>query len=177
VKTIVTLLLWGGLAATLGAQQLQLNFEYLAAKASAAVDVSLNGATLQFAAGFLNGKDPQEAQVKKLLTGITGIYVKSYEFKTDGVWTQADLERVRNQLRAPQWSRIIGVKSTEDGETAEVYVRSENQKMTGLAILVAEPKELTVVNIVGSVDLNSLSELGGHFGVPKLEVTPGQKSK
>jgi hypothetical protein len=43
--------------------------------------------------------------------------------------------------------------------------------MTGLAILVSQPKELTVVNIVGSVDLNSLADLGGHFGVPKLETT------
>jgi hypothetical protein len=93
------------------------------------------------------------------------------------VWSQGDLDRVRNQLSAPRWSRIVGVKSTQDGETAEVYVSSENQKMTGLAILVAEPKQLTVVNIVGSIDLNSLSELGGHFGVPKVEVPPGQKAK
>lgn len=177
MSRMIGLVLWSGLAASLGAQQLQMNFEHLAAKASESVDVSLNGATLQFAASFLNGKDPEEAQVKKLLTGITGIFVKSYEFKVDGVWSQGDLDRVRNQLSAPRWSRIVGVKSTQDGETAEVYVSSENQKMTGLAILVAEPKQLTVVNIVGSIDLNSLSELGGHFGVPKVEVPPGQKTK
>ncbi len=158
------------IAALLGAQQLQFNLDHLAPKASNVVDVQLGKDLLQFAARFLDGKDdPEEAQVKKLLAGITGIYVKSFQFKTEGVWSKADLEGLRNQLRGPQWARIVGVTSTEDGENAEVFVRSENQKMTGLAILASQPKELTVVNIVGSVDLNSLADLGGHFGIPKVD--------
>ena len=161
-------------AAFAAAQQFQFNLDHLAPKANNTVDISLSSAMLQFAAKFMDGNDPEEAQVKKLLNGITGIYVKSFEFKSDGAWAPADLERIRNQLRAPQWARIVGVTSKEDGENAEVYVRSENQKMTGVAILVAEAKELTVVNIVGSIDLNSLAELGGHFGIPKVE-TPQKK--
>lgn len=162
-------------AALLAAQQFQFNLDHLAAKAKETVDISLSSTMLQFAAKFMDGNDPEEAQVKKLLNGITGIYVKSYEFKDEGAWAPADLDRVRNQLRAPQWARIVGVTSKEDGENAEVYVRSENQKMTGVAILVAEAKGLTVVNIVGSIDLNSLAELGGHFGVPKVETPPQKK--
>ena len=175
MKTIGALLL-GSLMATLaGAQQLRLNLDHLAPKASNVVDVQLGKDLVQFAANFLDGKDDtDEAEVKKLLIGINGIYVKSFQFKTDGAWTQSDLEGVRNQLRGPQWSRIVGVTSTEDNENTEVFVRSENQKMTGLAILVSKPRELTVVNIVGSVDLNSLSGLGGHFGIPKLD-TPKPK--
>ena len=173
MKTAGKLALGGMMAALLGAQQLQFNLDYLAPKASNVVDVKLSKDLLQFAANFLDGKDdPEEAQVKKLLTGITGIYVKSFQFKTEGVWSPADVDGIRRHLRTPQWERIVGVTSTEDGENAEVFVRSENQKMTGLAILVTQPKELTVVNIVGSVDLNSLSELGGHFGIPKVETPP-----
>lgn len=177
MKPFLTIVLWSGLAASLGAQQLQINLDHLAPKASEAVDVSLAGPALQFAAKFLDSKDPQEAQVKKLLEGITGIYVKSYEFKTEGAWSKSDVDRVRNQLRAPQWSRIVGVTSSPDKENTEVFVHSENQKMTGMAILVTEPKELTIVNIVGSIDLNSLAELGGHFGVPKVEVPDKSKAK
>jgi len=170
VKRLIKLLGGGMIAALLGAQQLQFNLDHLAPKASNVVDVQLGKDLLQFAARFLDGKDdPEEAQVKKLLAGITGIYVKSFQFKTEGVWSKADLEGLRNQLRGPQWARIVGVTSTEDGENAEVFVRSENQKMTGLAILASQPKELTVVNIVGSVDLNSLADLGGHFGIPKVD--------
>jgi hypothetical protein len=62
------------------------------------------------------------------------------------------------------------VKSSSDGETSEIYLRNENGKLTGVAILVSEPKELTVVNIAGPVDLDSLAELGGHFHIPKMDM-------
>jgi len=42
------------------------------------------------------------------------------------------------------------------------------KKPAGVAILAAEPKELTIVNIAGSIDLASLSEMGGHFNIPKI---------
>ena len=171
MKLLPFVLLAAGL---LGAQQFHLNLDHLAAKASDSVDISLTGSTLQFAGKFLDGSDPDEAKVKKLLAGLEGIYVKSYEFKKEGEWTQADLESIRNQLRAPEWSRIVGVKSTGESETAEVYVREVNKKITGVAILAVEPKELTVVNIVGPIDLDTLAEFGGHFGVPKLTKTPAR---
>src|SRR5260370_2722866 len=42
----------------------------------------------------------------------------------------------------------------------------QGDNIAGLAILVAEARELTVVNIVGNIDVNKLSLLGGHFGIP-----------
>jgi len=178
MRTGGVLLLVGSLAMPLPAQQFKFNLEHLESKAADSVDVSLSGSMLKFAAKFLDGSDPDEAQVKKLISGIDGIYVKSFTFKNEGAWSKADLDRVRNQLREPEWSRIVGVKSAEDGETVDVYVRNENKKITGVAILAAEPKELTVVNIVGLVDLDSLSDLSGHFNIPKLEKpTPARPKK
>jgi hypothetical protein len=160
----------GCLAAVLGAQQFKFNLERLEPKASDTVDLSLNGATLQFAAKFLDSKNPNEAKVKTLIAGLEGIYIKTLEFKSAGEWSESDLESIRKQLHPPEWSRIVGVKSSQDGETSEIYVRYENKKVTGVAILAAEPKELTVVNIAGAVDLDSLADLGGHFGIPKVEI-------
>jgi hypothetical protein len=177
MKTVGVLLLVGWLAMPLPAQQFKFNLERLESKASDTVDVSLNGSTLQFAAKFLDSKDPDEAKVKSLISGLAGIYVKSLTFKSEGAWSHADLDSVRNQLREPEWSRIIGIKSAEDGETADVYVRNENKKITGVAIIASEPKQLTVVNIVGPVDLDSLADLSGHFGLPKLESAPPAHSK
>jgi len=158
-----------GMAAVLCAQQLKLNLDHLAAKASDSVDLSLNNSLLQFAGKFLDGNEPDEAAVKKMISGIDGIYIRSFEFKQEGAWSQADLEQIRNQLKAPDWSRIVGVKSAEDGEESEVHVCTQNGKVTGVVILVTSPKEFTVANIVGNVSLDSLSDLGGHFGLPKLE--------
>jgi hypothetical protein len=56
-----------------------------------------------------------------------------------------------------------------------VYLRTEGSKIGGLAILVTEPKELTIVSIEGSIDPDQLNELGGHFGIPKIE--PDSKPK
>jgi hypothetical protein len=172
MKSVGVPLLVAWLAMPLPAQQFKFNLEHLESKASDTVDVSLNGSTLQFAAKFLDGKDPDEAKVKKLISGLAGIYVKSLQFKSEGAFSQADLDSVRSQLREPEWSRIVGIKSAGEGETADVYLRNENKKITGVAIIAAEPRQLTVVNIVGPVDLDSLADLSGHFGVPKLETAP-----
>jgi hypothetical protein len=76
---------------------------------------------------------------------------------------------VRSQLKAPEWSRIVGVKSSGESENIEVWVRNENGKVSGVAILASEPRQLTVVNLVGNIDLDSLADLGGHFGIPKMK--------
>ena len=169
MKPIVILLLAAGL---LTAQQFKLSLDHLAAKSSDATDIALPGSMLQFASKFLDAKDPDESRVKKLIAGLEGIYVKSYEFKQEGAWTQADLDSIRTQLRAPQWTRIVGVKSTEEGSITELYVSNQDKKINGVAIVSAEPKEFTVVNIVGPVNLDELASLGGHFGIPKLTKSP-----
>jgi hypothetical protein len=80
------------------------------------------------------------------------------------------VESFRAPLHGPEWQRIVGVHSNEEGETVEVYIRSEAKGIGGLAIIATEPKQLTLVNIVGPIDLDSLSELGGQFGIPEVEV-------
>ena len=62
----------------------------------------------------------------------------------------------------------------EDG-TSEIYVRLVEKKPTGVAILCAEPKELTIVNIVGTLDLDRLADLGGDFGIPRLEFSGARR--
>jgi Domain of unknown function (DUF4252) len=150
-------------------QQFQLNLDAVAAKSSQHVDVSLNGSTLQFAAKFLDGEDPDEAKVRKMIEGIEGIYVRHYNFKAAGTWTQADLEPVRAQLHGPEWSKIVSSTNTEEGGSVEVWVHLSSGKSIGMAIVATDPKEVTVVNIAGTIDLEALSKLGGHFGVPKVK--------
>jgi hypothetical protein len=159
------------LAGALPAQQVKWNFDKLAARASDTVDVSLSGSLLQFAVKFLSDTDKDQAKVKKLVGGLKGIYVKTFEFKKPGEYSAADVESFRAPLHPPEWERIVGVHSTEDGENVEVYIKSDAKGIGGLAIIATEPKELTLVNIVGAIDLDALSELGGQFGIPEgLEV-------
>src|SRR5439155_19543017 len=124
--------------------KLQINhLDKLAAKADETVDVNIDGAMLQLATKFLSSKKPDEAKGKELVAGLKGVYVKSFEFNKDGAYSDEDISAIRAQIRAPGWSRIVGVRSKRERENVEVFTRMEGDKIIGLAIISAEPKELT----------------------------------
>jgi hypothetical protein len=168
-KLFVTVLLMGCAAAQLPAQIRITGLDGLASKAKESVDITLDSNMLQMAGGFFSGNDKGKdaAQLKELLAGLKAITVRSYEFKEEGQYRREDLDPIRAQLRAPGWSKIVSV--TEEKELTEIYMRTEQGKVAGFAIIAAEPKELTVVAIEGSINLNDLSKLGA-LGIPSIPI-------
>jgi hypothetical protein len=79
-------------------------------------------------------------------------------------------------MKGPGWSKMVGVQENSDREGVEISVKTEGGQIAGVAILAYEPKELTVVSILGQIDLERLGELGGRFGIPVLPV-PSPKKK
>jgi len=153
------------------------NLDRLAARATQTVDVNIDERLVQIAAKVLSSEDADEKKIKKIVDGLKGIYVKSFEFENTGEFTQADVESVRTQLRGPAWSKLVNVTSKKDG-SVEVYLMLVGDQISGLAVLSVQDKELTVVNIVGPVDLEKLSRLEGQFGVPELGIeAPKPKTK
>jgi len=158
--------------ATASAQNAKLQtsqLDALAAKATETVDVNIDESLMQMTAKFLSSKDPDEAKVKELVNGLKGIYVRSFEFETEGQYSAADLESIRSQLRNSSWDRIVNINSKKEG-AVEVYLMHSAGVIGGLAVLATDPKEVTIVNIVGPVDLEKLSALEGNFGVPVLGI-------
>jgi hypothetical protein len=147
----------------------------LAAKASETVDVNIDESLMALTAKFLSSKDDDERKVKEIVSGLKGIYVKSFEFENEGQYTDADLESIRSQLRNPAWSRIVNARSKKDG-SIEVYLMHTGEQISGLAVLATELKEITVINIVGPVNLEKLTQLEGEFGIPELGLE-GSKPK
>ena len=155
--------------------RLPASLDRLEAKASEVVNITLDGDTLRLAGKFLSGDNPNDARVKNFVAGLKGIYVRSFEFSKEGEYSPDELDAIRSQVRGPGWSRLVGVLSKKDNQTCEIYMKVEGDRASGLVILAAEPKELTVVNIVGAVNLEDLSRMGGHFGIPQVDVRPGEK--
>jgi hypothetical protein len=153
------------------------SFSKLADKAEDVVDVTLDPKTLGLASKFLSEKDADERAAKKLVTGLKGIFVRSYTFAKPGEYSDADVELLRSQLRGPAWSCIVNVRSKKDHENAQVCFFSQNGTIAGLAILAAEPKQLTIVSIAGYVDPEHLGLLEGQFGIPKLHGDDKQKKQ
>ena len=153
------------------------SLDHLAAKASQSVDVNVDERLMKMAAKVFSDQDVDERKVKKLIEGLKGIYVRSFEFDTSGQYTAADLESIRTQLRGPGWTRMVNVTSKKDGNL-EVYLLFHGDMVNGLAVLHSDEKELTVVNIVGPVDLDKLAQLEGQFGVPELGIeSPKPKTR
>ena len=150
------------------------SLDHLAAKASQTVDVNIDERLMKLAVRLLSDKDEDEREVKKLVAGLKGIYVKSFEFEADGQYVVTDLEPIRAQLRGAGWTKMVNVTSKKEG-SVEVYLQFAGENVNGLAVLVTDDKELTVVNIVGPVDLDKLAQLEGQMGIPELGIEKTKK--
>ena len=171
----VSVLLLAATSVTVRAQSARLQIDQLdslANKASETVDVKLDEHLMQMTAKFFVSKDPDDAEIRDLIKGVKGIYVKSFTFEKEGEYSPAEVDSVMSQLRGGAWSKIIGVTSKKDGDNVEVYLNTAGDQINGLAVLSIEPKEFTVVNIVGPINLEKLVQLEGQFGVPYLNLPP-----
>jgi hypothetical protein len=145
-------------------------FDALSEKASEAVTITLDSALLRMAAQFLDAQDPEDAAARKAITGLKGIYVRSFTFDSDFAYPTADVEGVRKQLSSPGWSRLVEVRSRKERARVDIYVSTDGDKANGLAIIASESRQFTIVNIVGAIDLDTLHKLENKFGIPPLEL-------
>lgn len=150
----------------------------LSRKASQSVDISLDPSLLGLASGVIdNDSSGNGPAVHDLIKGIRGIYVRSYTFDRPGEYSKADVTAVQQQLLAPGWVPIVSTHDLKQGSNVDIYLLRNGDRTEGLAILAAEPRQLTIVNIVGSIDLAKLAQLQGQFGVPKMGIKPGAGMK
>jgi len=139
------------------------NLDKLNGKAANVTEVTLDGPMLELAAKFIAMDEGKEdAELIAIIKGLKGIYVNSFEFDAANQYSAADVEAVRKQLAAPGWSCIVNV-TKRNGEKNQVYLLKDGEKVAGVAILVAEPRELTVVNIVGAIPVDKISQFEEHY--------------
>jgi hypothetical protein len=178
-KTVSCLILLFALPAVGRSQDIKIppDVEKLSAKAKETVEVTMDGPMLRWASKFLSADDPEEKKCAQLVANLKGIYVRSFEFDKDGEYSAAEVEALRSQVHKPGWTRVVGVRSERDGDNVDVFFKLENDKMSGIVIIAAEPRGLTLVNIVGPLELDQLADLGGEFGVPKLDAKSLSKAQ
>lgn len=178
IAPVMLLLLFGG-AMTSRAQsgKLQLDqLDVLTNRASNTVDVKLDEHLMQTTAKLFSGKD-DDAEIKELLKNVKGIYVKSFSFEKENEYLPAEVDSVMSQLRGGGWSKIVGITSKKESENVEVYLMMLGDQINGLAVISLNPKEVTVVNIVGPINLEKLSQLEGSFGIPDLDLAKPKAKK
>jgi hypothetical protein len=147
------------------------NLNKLSDKAARVTDVTLDGSLLQFAVNMIEKIDPEDKdvdQLKSIVKNLKGIYIKSFEFDEASQYSKADVDAIRSQLTSPRWSKIVQSVEKRHNEYDEIYLLKNGDRVAGVVILVAEAKELTVVNLVGEVPVDKVASLERHLA-------PGEK--
>lgn len=151
----------------------------LSAHASDVTEVTLGKNMLGFAAKFMD-KGGDDATTKQLIQNLDGIYVRSYEFDKEGQYSIDQIEQLRKSFETPEWSPIVHVRERGSGETTDVLMKMVNGESRGMFVLSAEPKELTIVLILGPIrmeDLGRLRGISGLGGVDYVERSEHMKVK
>ena len=172
MKKSFLILMFAAMALPATAQQINLDIPGLRDKASEEVTVTLDANMLRLAARFLSD-DADQRNARAIVQKLQGIYVRSYEFDHEGEYDRSVVDRLRSQLGS-DWKKIVDIRS-KLGENSEIYTQTHGDQITGLVIITAEPKELTIVNLVGPIDLDRLADLQGQFGIPRAHMAKAGK--
>ncbi len=150
------------------------SWDRLAAKADQVTTINMDRNMLKFASKFMDNEG--DAEGKRLISKLNGIYVHSLQFKKAGAFTEADVAPIRAQLQGAEWSHMVDVlQSKPQKERTEVYIKTVNGQTMGMIVLAEEPTELTFVQLDGPINPEDLDDLSGNFGVPKgIHVPPGK---
>lgn len=142
-------------AGLLPAQKLELKLDHLVALAKEHTVIDMDGA--QIRAAMAAAPEDAAKAMKGKAEGIEVLQIRSFEFENEGAYKPSDLEDIRRQMGAPGWSRIVSVR--EKKESVDVYLMLREGQAGGIALISAEPKELTIVHIVGRLAARDLQAL------------------
>ncbi len=144
----------------------------LAARAANVTEVTLGKNMLEFAAKFMDGKKQSDAATRKLIMGLDGIYVRDYEFDKPGDYSMEHVDQIRRAFQTPEWSPLVKEREKKSGESTDIMMKMVNGESHGLFILSAEPKELSVVLILGPIRMDDLSKINGIAGIGGMIAGP-----
>lgn len=141
------------------------DFSHLRKLAIDSTDITIDQPLMKLASQIAKSSgDP----AVKALAGIESIRIYNFEFDRDGVYSRQDIEAVRRQLTVPGWSSVAQIRDREPREDVDVFMSIEGGKPTGLAVIASAARSFTIVHVVGTIDDQTLSQLSGEFGIPKV---------
>jgi hypothetical protein len=132
------------------------------------VNITLGPTALGFARLMSRFEGASDPEAQTVLQGLHMVQVHSFQFTSEPDHAQKDLEVLRSQLTAPGWNHLVEVRSSPEQKNVDVYMSVEGGRINGMVVIASQPRELTIVNIDGVIDLQKLHQIEGKFGVPRL---------
>ena len=168
-------------ALTANAQDARLRFENLNKledKALDVVEVNIDGKLLELAKRVLVKSNDQDAKkVAQAIGGLKGIYVRVFNFANENEYNMADVDEIRAQLQTPGWEKLANARSKRNNQKIDVYTMFTGDVMSGVAVVVSESKSIALINVVGPIDIELLTELSGKLNIPRIEIERENQEK
>ena len=146
-----------------------LEFETLEEKADEVVKVNLWGRSLEQAKRLMGLRKNVTASVRGFLGGLKGVYRRTYRFRGSEA-SEDDVRPVHKRLSDDGWVPIIETADRQAPESLSVYSYYEDEELAGMTVVSSDPGEVTVLKIMGPVDLEALSQIGRGLGLPLMNV-------
>ncbi|MDD9889439.1 MAG: DUF4252 domain-containing protein [Gammaproteobacteria bacterium] len=130
------------------------------------VEVSLKAPLLNMVTNLIRSEDEEAADfISKLLRVTVNVFESS---AIDVGEISSSMNEIAENLDDQGWDRVVRVR--EDPEHVDIYFRlSEDASVIyGIAIMVAEPGDTVLVNIVGDISTDDIAALGRRFDIDEL---------
>ena len=130
------------------------------------VEISLKAPLLILITNLIRNEDEEAAEFISKLMRVTVNVFESDDIDVDQV--AASMSTMAEDLDSAGWDRVVRIR--EDESHVDIYFRlaPDADVIYGIAIMVAEPGETVLVNIVGDISTDDISALGRRFDLDEL---------
>ena len=141
--------------------KVKMDFQQLEESADEVVEVNLEGETLEQGSKLLAIRQGVSGSVKGLLSGLKGIYRRTYRFSLGKSYETSTVAEFEQKMSGGGWSPVLNVEDKKKNEAVSIYsYRKAEDGESGVTVVSRDSSEVTVVNIVGDVDIEALVEFG-----------------
>ena len=114
-----------------------------------------------------------EPEIEPILKELRAVRVYSYGVSGNAESAAEHVRTIQSSLVADGWLTLITVN--EDAEHTAVLLRPDDKgRNRGLAVIVQDPREVTLVNLIGNIRLDLFTEYMAELDVetPEIEIDP-----
>ncbi|MEE4108837.1 MAG: DUF4252 domain-containing protein [Halieaceae bacterium] len=112
---------------------------------------------------LVNAIKHEDPVAEQILRDMQSIRVHVYDTHGNLAPAKGRIDRVRSQLADDNWELIV--HSREGGEQVEIFVKQDEVRIHGLAVMAVDSEEAVFINVLGSIDPEQLATV-----VAKLDV-------
>ena len=132
------------------------------------IEIYLKDPLLELVAAATRSEDQDLADMLEALYLIrVNVYHKAEDQDLDASYDYENIAERLSTLTLPDWERVVQVR--EPDQRVQFYVRTEDETIVGLLVLVGNPDEFVCINIVGPLDIAQVGRIGRKFDIEPLD--------